>query len=602
VQVQPPIRRTRALGVEALEVRCMPAASLIAYDSLTGAWKAIALDADGQPAVSSATRWDPYGLTAVVQGDFNGDDQPDVAGWCKRGDWIVGLGGASQYQPANWLRAFEPKLNWHGFLVGDFNDDGRDDVAMFAPSAGWYVARSTGDAFQMARWSEPAAWRSPAGWRQSLTGDFNGDGIDDIVAINFNGGLQVAISTGDSFATQSWLTNGGWGDESGWRELVASDFNRDGKADIAGFTRNGQWWFAVSTGSAFHAAAWAAGLPGGAYWRSFDAGDFDGDGYSDVVTLSRTGDIWMFTPEGNRFIAHKWATAATRPGAPVRLTAGDFNGDGLDDVAIVSASGTCDIALSDAGDFALKTTTNLGQGRWLNSFASDRREPDSAFKHHRPLRPQSSRAFITPEDMAALRKDPAVFAALVPIYKNQLVARLGPVYGGLNANALAFSMATVVAYQAAYYRGANDPQGWFPRPKSYSLSDLLAVRKLQCREYATLADELYRIAFPAESDPDTSLKLVRFTRSPFATHSQLFFTNNGVALLGDPTVSLIVFADLNGLLAGQRIPGSTMRQLMHRPELTAYMEENMDKFKARLYPAIKHGGYKRVRIGLVLEF
>jgi hypothetical protein len=83
----------------------------------------------------------------------------------------------------------------------DFNGDGRDDAVTFTQGslADVYVALSTGSGFTgtSVKWHD---FFAPAG-ETPLTGDFNGDGKDDIVTFT-HGSLNdvyVALSTGSSF-------------------------------------------------------------------------------------------------------------------------------------------------------------------------------------------------------------------------------------------------------------------------------------------------------------------------------------------------------------------------------------------------------------------
>ncbi|MBD0418218.1 VCBS repeat-containing protein, partial [Streptomyces sp. TRM S81-3] len=85
-------------------------------------------------------------------------------------------------------------------LSGDFNGDGKDDVVTFAhgPEADVYVSLSNGDGFGPATvWHDFFAQRheTPA------VGDVNGDGKDDIVTFTHDADAKVyvALSTGSGF-------------------------------------------------------------------------------------------------------------------------------------------------------------------------------------------------------------------------------------------------------------------------------------------------------------------------------------------------------------------------------------------------------------------
>ncbi|MBD0418217.1 VCBS repeat-containing protein, partial [Streptomyces sp. TRM S81-3] len=85
-------------------------------------------------------------------------------------------------------------------LSGDFNGDGKDDVVTFTrnPEADVYVALSSGDVFGPA-----AVWHDhfAPGGEVPAVGDVNGDGKDDIVTFTHDADAKVyvALSTGSGF-------------------------------------------------------------------------------------------------------------------------------------------------------------------------------------------------------------------------------------------------------------------------------------------------------------------------------------------------------------------------------------------------------------------
>ncbi|GAB1514098.1 N-acetylmuramoyl-L-alanine amidase [Actinophytocola sp. KF-1] len=238
----------------------------------------------------------------------------------------------------------------------DFNGDGRDDIVTFNQGSlgDVYVATSNGSGFAgtSVKWHD---WFAPAG-ETPLTGDFNGDGRDDIVTFTHGSAndVFVALSTGTSF-----------GPGVKWHDFFAlagevpavGDVNGDGKDDIITFTRNNlaDVYVALSTGTSFGASAkWHDyfGLAG----ETPGVGDFNGDGKDDIVVFNQgtLADVYVATSTGSGFsgTSVKWHDFFSVAGEAPRI--GDFNGDGRDDIATFTLNAAADVyvATSTGSGFA----------------------------------------------------------------------------------------------------------------------------------------------------------------------------------------------------------------------------------------------------------
>ncbi|TDV56175.1 N-acetylmuramoyl-L-alanine amidase [Actinophytocola oryzae] len=238
----------------------------------------------------------------------------------------------------------------------DFNGDGRDDVVTFTqgPLADVYVALSNGSGFAgtAVKWHD---FFAPTG-ETPLTGDFDGDGKDDIVTFT-NGALNdvyVALSNGSSFGPGLK-----WNDFFGLDGEVPAvgDVNGDGRDDIITFTHNAaaDVYVALSTGTAFAGATkWHDyfGLAG----ETPGVGDFNGDGRDDIVVFNQgtLGDVYVALSDGARFVGNsvKWHDFFSVGAEAPRI--GDFDGDGRDDVATFTLNAAADVyvATSTGSSFA----------------------------------------------------------------------------------------------------------------------------------------------------------------------------------------------------------------------------------------------------------
>jgi hypothetical protein len=302
-------------------------------------------------------------------GDFDGNGKDDIASFTRGlgadvyvarsdGTQFVGIGDLWDDSFAAWSQA--P-------LTGDFNGDGKSDVAAFTreDSAEVAVALSTGHSFGPA-----AIWRDAFAPAPAVpaVGDFNGDGKDDVVAFDRrrSGKVTVALSTGRSFGpSTTWA--GSFVGGSAIPEV--GDFNGDGKADIAMFTRGGSSnvYVALSTGRSFtRPGPWHGRLVAGSALPA--VGDVNGDGKDDVIAFDRgrSGRVTVALSTGRSFRLARagwldsFATDDAVPGV------GDFNGDGKDDIAAFTRGGTADVyvGLSTGRSF------RLAPDRWHEYFAA----------------------------------------------------------------------------------------------------------------------------------------------------------------------------------------------------------------------------------------
>jgi uncharacterized repeat protein (TIGR03803 family) len=191
------------------------------------------------------------------------------------------------------------------------------------------------------------------GWKEIGTGDFNADGLPDLLWQNASTG-QAAIWEMDG------TTRIGGGAVSlnpgpTWAAVGTGDFNGDGLSDIL--------WQNTSTGQASiwemsgntRTGGGAVSANPGPTWRAVGTGDFNGDGDSDILWQNANGQVSVWEMDGNTRIGG--GAVSLNPGpAWHAIGTGDFNHDGLSDI-LFQNMGTGQVSI-----WEMDGTTRIGGG------------------------------------------------------------------------------------------------------------------------------------------------------------------------------------------------------------------------------------------------
>ncbi len=139
------------------------------------------------------------------------------------------------------------------------------------------------------------------GWTHVVTGDYNGDGVGDVLFYRARDGLMRFYTTSASGGFVP-LTPVMWGTRD-WSHLVVGDFNGDGSDDVLWYrARDGLMRFYEVTDAGLFKALTPAYF-GTRNWTTIPAGDYDGNGVDDVMFYRGDGVARFYEVDGGVFRA-----------------------------------------------------------------------------------------------------------------------------------------------------------------------------------------------------------------------------------------------------------------------------------------------------------
>ncbi len=311
----------------------------------------------GAPAASFSADGAPISLAA---GDFNKDGFLDVAGSIPNSNRAIAYyGNGSGSLTSKTVIEIVNQQNTYipgGILATDLNNDGSSDLVTTGKGTITIAAAlsTTGNVFQ-----PPTFYQADTAQNRAVSGDFNGDGMVDVVAANyysnFGNDISLFLGNGDgTFQTQRIFAAG-----ANSHDVAADDFNGDGNLDLAVVNTSGTVSILLGDGSGNLAAPVAYPVGAGPFYAS--SGDFNRDGTRDLAVSNSSGGTVSIL-SGNGDGTFQPAVDFPAGGAPDQLITADLNSDGLEDLVSANGYGYISVLLGK-GDGAFLPAQHF----WSNS-------------------------------------------------------------------------------------------------------------------------------------------------------------------------------------------------------------------------------------------
>ncbi len=235
-----------------------------------------------------------------------------------------------------------PNVAGHRYFMGldpDTLDGVRDIFSQPLPIQYWTHQDGNGGSGSIHWWLID----SDDSW---VAGDFDGDGRDELLAINPNGWHHTMAYNGSSWQFIEGGSNGSihWWNIASDDFYVAGDFNGDGRDELLAVNPNG-WHHTI----AFNGSSWSFvegdGSGSIAWWfiagnDSYAVGNFTGGVEEELLavnpngwhhTMRFNGSSWSFVEGDGGGAIHWWFISGND-----NFTAGDYDCDGLDELLAVN--------------------------------------------------------------------------------------------------------------------------------------------------------------------------------------------------------------------------------------------------------------------------
>ena len=238
----------------------------------------------------------PTVWSIIGQHDFNGDGNADVLWRNTSGDLAIWEMNGTTILNVNTAGLGNVPTVWSVAGVGDFNGDGMADILWRNTSTGdlaiWLMNGTT-----ILNANTAGLGNVPLNWSVVGVGDFNGDGMADILWRNTtNGNVAIWLMNGTTLTNANTATFGNM--PSGWFVAGTGDFNGDGKSDILWRDGSGDLAIWEMNGTTILNPNTSGVGNLSTVWSVAVTGDFNSTGMSGILWTDTSGDLAIWYMNG----------------------------------------------------------------------------------------------------------------------------------------------------------------------------------------------------------------------------------------------------------------------------------------------------------------
>ncbi|MFD9822865.1 FG-GAP-like repeat-containing protein [Streptomyces violascens] len=192
---------------------------------------------------------------------------------------------------------------WKGMkrlAKGDFDNNGIADLMAIWPDGTMHLYKGDGNGKVTDGVTVSEGGNTWGGMTQLTAGDYTGDGISDLMAVWSDGTLHMYESKPDGALKPGVKVNVGASSWGSVKLLPGGDFDGDGIADLMAVWADGTLHFYKGNGEGQVGDGVAIAL-GGSTWgtmKFMTAGDYNGDGIADLMTIWSDGSLHLYKGNG----------------------------------------------------------------------------------------------------------------------------------------------------------------------------------------------------------------------------------------------------------------------------------------------------------------